>query len=1175
MPWRSPAWWAAIVSLLALLLNAKLGNFSPAGFLAVWIVFAASWPARSLRCVAGTSWLPWAFPALALLSALWSAAPGVSLRAALELAATTSAALILAGSLNARDILSALMCVTQMACLASLVFAGTRVMGNAGGQALVGVFGSKNYLAYITGLAVIAAFAVLADGRQPRPLRAIAATGMLSAPLLLWQSKSVGAMAAVGGSVAVLGFCTLLRVQPARWRMPVLACALGLCAITGAALGGIAAQQQGQMLAMVGKDAGLTGRAYLWGRASTYIAQRPAAGIGYQAFWREDSLEASGLWRWAKVAPGAGFHFHNLFYETAVELGFAGVLVLGATIAMTLRRILEWQMGAPDPQSCFFVALAAFMLLRGYVEVDLLYPFGIGSVLLPVAWVAARRAALPRPRSLARVISPPFVASKDARMNYHAAAEPTMMPVGGAEPPPFAWLPHLLGFLRRRLFEIGLCLAVCLALGTTYLLTATPKFTATAKILIDPRAPDIFKQAPITISDAESESATVDSQLEILQSDGVARQVVDQEHLLQNEAFNHPPSGLIGEARAGLDAAISMLTGPGPGQSVQQQRTRAALRLMAMEKLRRIGLSNVLEIDVTSPSPALAASLANAAGKAFIDNELQSNYDASRRASVWMEDHLAQLHAQASEADAKAQNFRAQHRLLNTDKGQLDQQRLGELSTALAAAHARTAEARGRLAGIQGVLAKDIDGATSDSLGNLVIVKLREQYFDDASRASEWSARYGASHEAVLALHRDMIRLRGAMKSELDRIAQSYASDLQVAAAAEQAVQSSYDAAIGQSAASNTDQVILRGLQSNADTYGGLYQNFLQRYTLAAQDQSFPISQARIVSAAAVPVSKSAPMAALILGVSGVLGMMFGLGLAFARETLNQGLYTASQTQHATGLACIGLIPIIERRGHAALPAPARDQALVPRQTERSLTFGDPLLNYAKAAPFSAFSEAMRHLHVTVQRHTRTGRGTVLGCVSSETGEGKSTIICNLAVLMAASGRRVILLDWDLRKRTLTRALAPQARHGLAEVALGEASLEDAIFADGVTGLHFLPASPADYMPGERHASEVLGLAGTADLLLTLQNNYDMVLIDLPPLQDVADAHSVGHLMDVLIMVAAWGRTHVDQINERLARLSSDRTRTLGLVLNKVDSRKMRHYARTPARYGGVAVMES
>jgi succinoglycan biosynthesis transport protein ExoP len=754
-------------------------------------------------------------------------------------------------------------------------------------------------------------------------------------------------------------------------------------------------------------------------------------------------------------------------------------------------------------------------------------------------------------------------------MNYLTTADAASFPAARHEPPPFAWLPHLLSFVRRRLPEIGFCLAASIALGTTYLLTATPKFTATAQVLIDPRAPDIFKQAPVTISDAQSESAIVDSQLEILQSEGVAGRVVDREHLLQDEAFVNPPSGLIGQARATLTAILGVFTGASPPPNLAQQRAQAVLRVMAMQKMRRIGLSNVIEIAVKSATPALAARLANAFGDAFIDNELQSGYDASRRASVWMEDHLAQLHAQATDADAAVQRFRAQHRLLNTDKGQLDQQRLGELSTALAAAHARTAEARGRLAGIQAVLAGDIGGATVDSLGNLVIVKLREEYFDDSRRAAEWSARYGANHQAVLALRRDMARLRAGMKSELDRIAQSYASDFQVATSSEQAIGASYDAAIRQSATTNADQVTLRALQSNADTYGGLYQNFLQRDTLAAQDQSFPISQARIVSAASVPIRKSAPLAVIVLGIAGVLGAAFGFALAFARETLNQGLHTASQTRLVTGLDCIGLIPIIEapRRAAIAVPAPVSDLAHAHGESTRALGFGDPLLRHAKAAPFSAFSEAMRHLHVNVQRHTRGGRGTVLGCVSSEAGEGKSTIICNLAVLTAAAGRRVILLDWDLRKRTLTRALAPHARHGLADVAAGTARLEDAIFIDAASGLHFLPAGPPDFTDDARHAGEVLGMDGTAQLVSALQDQYDFVLVDLPPLRVVADAHSVGHLLDVLVMVVAWGKTDVDQVNEGLLRLVTERVRMLGLVLNKVDGRKLRHYTRSSARY--------
>ena len=144
------------------------------------------------------------------------------------------------------------------------------------------------------------------------------------------------------------------------------------------------------VLAAAGKDTSLTGRTILWSRARDYIAMRPLLGVGYQAFWVQGHVEAEGLWRFAQIESRVGFHFHNLYYETAVELGDIGVAVLAASLLAPAVLALRLSLMRPACDNAFFSALIVFYAIRVSVELDFLDPFSPGSLLLPVAWVYSR-----------------------------------------------------------------------------------------------------------------------------------------------------------------------------------------------------------------------------------------------------------------------------------------------------------------------------------------------------------------------------------------------------------------------------------------------------------------------------------------------------------------------------------------------------------------------------------------------------------------------------------------------------------------------------------------------------------------------------------------------------------------------------------------------------------------
>ncbi len=385
-------WWLSFVSLTGFVLETRYGMPAMAICLGAWGLAIAAWPSRCLGWLQSCR-LPWLLPAFATLSALWSVEPAISLKLGVEFLLFTATAVVAARAQRPRNLISSLMCALLVGIVLSAVLRTTAAVGTTGEVALIGIFGSKNNLACFVCLSMISSVSVAADRRQSWLLRLLALFGLLLDPVMLVKAHSLGALLAGGGAMITALGLVLMSLLSRRERDLLLP----LLAILAAGAGGVAmvAAQQGldlsSLLAAAGKDTSLTGRTFLWSRARDYIAMRPVLGVGYQAFWVQGHVEAEGLWRFAQIDSRVGFHFHNLYYETAVELGEIGAVILAATLTGVAAASFTLGLRQPDPDSAFFCSLAVFFAIRVFVELDFLDPFSPGSLLLPVIWVYAMR----------------------------------------------------------------------------------------------------------------------------------------------------------------------------------------------------------------------------------------------------------------------------------------------------------------------------------------------------------------------------------------------------------------------------------------------------------------------------------------------------------------------------------------------------------------------------------------------------------------------------------------------------------------------------------------------------------------------------------------------------------------------------------------------------------------
>jgi exopolysaccharide production protein ExoQ len=401
-----PIWWATFLSLTCYNLAMGVSPVLMLMFLTSWMVYLLAWPARGIERMASTM-LPWIFPILALTSTLWSQAPMITLRNALEVLLVTGVGLLIARAQSARSFISAFMCTLLVCVLIGIAFGSKASVGIKGDTALIGVFSSKNYFALMISLMMLLCAAVLIDPKQPRALRMLGIFGCLIGPPFLILAKSLGAMITLVIALSCLGGFTLASRMRTRSRPAFyVGAALFVLSGFGMLLLLLSTGTLELWLRSFGKDTGLTGRTYLWSRADWLIPLNPFGGVGYQAFWVQESVEAEGLWRFSDIISRTGFHFHNLYYETAIELGYIGVVVLGTTLGALVCVALVAVFRQPSTEYALFVAVIVILGARAYVELDFIQPFAIGTLLIPILWSYCIRQNGPAPRLIMRRPSP-------------------------------------------------------------------------------------------------------------------------------------------------------------------------------------------------------------------------------------------------------------------------------------------------------------------------------------------------------------------------------------------------------------------------------------------------------------------------------------------------------------------------------------------------------------------------------------------------------------------------------------------------------------------------------------------------------------------------------------------------------------------------------------------------
>src|SRR6516162_8969009 len=597
-----------------------------------------------------------------------------------------------------------------------------------------------------------------------------------------------------------------------------------------------------------------------------------------------------------------------------------------------------------------------------------------------------------------------------------------------------------IGIVRRQFAVIAFIAVVATSLGAFYAFMAPPTYTAESTIVIDPRRVQLFPKA--TFSEGQIDSPVLESEIELVKSEPVALSVIKDLGLAKDHEFLGPKNifGVV------LGFALHFFSSSKPTVLSESEATTAALEVLSKNlTVKRVGLSYDLSLQYRAGNPNRAAQIANAIAEAYIAEQLEGKYDSTRRATHWLRGRIEELNQKQALAERAVVDFKKQNNLITADGKLVNEQRIAELNSQLLVAHKQTSEAKARLERIEAVIRDDsfdtkTDPTVTDTLNNAVITQLRTKYLEFVNREAMYARKYGANHLAVVNL-RDQIRdLRGSILEELKRLREGYLSNYEIAKQEERELEKRLAETVSRSQSINQAQVPLRELESAAQNYRTTYDDFRQRYTESLQQQSFPISDAHILTSASPPLSKSSPRTALVLVLAAAGGLVFGVAVGTLRELMNGSFCTKAQVESALQTACISVVPFVEDGKHQTLRdarLAAHDQGLGDGSGSRSILRDQDPIWTALNSPFSRFTEALRSIKVAIDQNSgaassgreavskdgkplygaakkkfiakrERGARAIVGFTSSLPHEGKSTIAASLALRMAQAGARVI-----------------------------------------------------------------------------------------------------------------------------------------------------------------------
>jgi capsular exopolysaccharide synthesis family protein len=664
-------------------------------------------------------------------------------------------------------------------------------------------------------------------------------------------------------------------------------------------------------------------------------------------------------------------------------------------------------------------------------------------------------------------------------------------------------LTHYLWILRRHLWKILAFVAICVLVTAIVSARLQPIYESVATV-------DVDFSAPSGVVGQDSKNAFIDdpgtflaTQIRLIQSDAVLRPVAEQFHLL------NPKS------QESVTAPISL----------------GSLRVIQPSS------TNLLLISYRSTDPRLAADIANAVANSFLARTYSLRIRSSATLSSFMEKQLDELKAKMEQSNLALARFEKDLDVLDEDKSNILSTRLMQLNSEYTNAEI---DRINKQAAMEAIKSGTLESAQVSAQGDWLAkssdaLSAARQHFEVAK------ATYGPNHPEYRKAALGVAQAEKQFEDARSKIAQRLEAQYNQSLAREQLLEKTVTDTKAEWDSLNSRSFQYRQFKQEADADKALYDELVKKIQEADINAGFQDNNISIADAARPPLDPVYPNVQMNLIMALLVSSLLGIGTALLLDSLDTTLRDPQKSSQFLGIDVIGTMPM--DRSAAQLPRP-----IVPVQAESSLTkvISSPN-NKGYYGTTSRFEESVRTIRNTILLSDFEGRLRSIALTSATPSEGKTTIVAHLGIANADRGKKTLLVDADLRRPSLHSKFGFTPRSGLSNVLTGEMSWQEVLLPiDGKPNLTLLPAGP-----GSHRAADLIG-PRLSSLLDEFAKEYDLVILDSPPLLGFAECLQIATAADGVLIISLAGETKRKAVAAVVSLLQRLRANIIGVILNRV-----------------------
>jgi len=697
--------------------------------------------------------------------------------------------------------------------------------------------------------------------------------------------------------------------------------------------------------------------------------------------------------------------------------------------------------------------------------------------------------------------------------------------------------------VKRRAKEIlGLTFLAAL-IGVLTAFTITPQYTSTIKILVEPNAPKVVSLDPL--QGVSNIMYFYQTQYDIIGSRSVISSVIEKLKLEKHPVFLKAIPQLNEEEQT--SSLRSLITDAESINHDKEQKLLLRDRLIKMvsDNLSVQGAKNsqIINVAYESPDPVLSANIANAISDAYIEKGFESKLALNKNASEWLNKRLSALRQKLEKSEDTLRRYQQEESMVNTQSSaSITSSKIGGITEALIKAQAQRAEIEIRYQQVEQVKRS---GKNLESLpvvlDNKFIQTLKQEQVKLSRLVSELSERYGDKHPKMISAKADLNVADQRLNHEVNKVVDGVYRSYENADANVKKLKALSQQTQTESRTHQAKEFELAKLERDVAANRQLYDVFMTRFKETSSTGDNEVTNVTVVDYARPALFPSKPKKKLIVAAAIFAGLFLGVLLAFLLEYLENTFRSSEDVEHKLGLPLLGVLPML----------PSSDKSLPERHTFFELE-----------SP--AFSEALNNIRTGVMFANIDDPVKMIMVTSSVANEGKTTLSSNLSLTFSDTGK-TLLIDGDLRKQQFSKDILEQSRvMGLAELALGDASLDECIIRDDkVKNLYYMSSGLATLKP-----LELLSSKKFAEMMLMLREEFDHIIIDSAPVLPVSDSLILANLCDEVILVVKADSTTHKMAQDSVKRLATAHVKPLGVVLQQADLEKMESYGGYSYGYG-------